>query len=151
VAIVDWYNLLIGDKMDDKKLSKTFALHIYTPSKVFYDDKAEEIIVPSQHGQMGIMYNTMPIVTVISKGFAKIKSNQKWMDVSMGKGFMEVRDNVVTILVDNCAWGHEILEEPSEEDEEKALSDYKLSIKEHQLAKAQLVRKLARLQATTHE
>lgn len=136
---------------NEKNINKVFTLHIFTPSRVFYNDKAQELVVPSQHGQMGIMYNTMPIVTVISKGTAKIKINQKWMDVSMGKGFMEVRDNIVTILVDNCAWGYEVLEEPSEEDEEKALQAHKHSIKEHQLAKAQLVRKLARLQITTHE
>ncbi|MCL2598997.1 MAG: hypothetical protein FWD76_03700, partial [Firmicutes bacterium] len=60
--------------MANKEPKKEFALQIHTPSRIFYDDKAESLIVKSMYGSMGVMHNTMPIVTVLTKGVAQIRA-----------------------------------------------------------------------------
>ena len=73
-------------------------IRLITPEKTIFNSIAEETIVPSLTGQLGILPNHAPIVSALDIGVLRIRSNQKWTVIILFGGFMEVRKNEVTIV-----------------------------------------------------
>ena len=60
---------------------------------------AEEIILPSTTGQLGILDGHAPLITALDIGVLRIKTDQKWTPIILFGGFAEVDQNQITILV----------------------------------------------------
>ena len=71
---------------------------LITPEKVVFNNTADEAIVPSITGQLGILANHAPMVTALDIGVLRIKYEQKWLVIILFGGFVEVKDNQVTIV-----------------------------------------------------
>ncbi len=75
---------------------------ILTPEKPFWDGEAEEIILPAETGEMGILKNHAPIVCGLSVGAMLIRTKQEWQSVAIMGGFALVKQNQVTILANEA-------------------------------------------------
>jgi F-type H+-transporting ATPase subunit epsilon len=124
-----------------------FDLNIITPERTFFKDSAEEIIVDTIDGSMGILKDMAPSLIALVAGELKILKDNKWLTASNGKGFIEIKDRKVTILVETAEWPEEIeterVKKTLEENEE--LLRQKKSYDEYLLGKANIARALARL------
>ncbi len=96
--------------MEDKKM----LLEVVTPEKTELKESVTSIIVPTEGGSIGILYNHAPIVTLVDIGQLKYRTNEKNENLlSVGKGVLELHDNKITVLV-NAA------EKPEEIDVQRA-------------------------------
>jgi F-type H+-transporting ATPase subunit epsilon len=73
-------------------------VRVITPDKVVWDASAEEIILPSSTGQLGILTDHAPLLTALDIGVMRLKIDGKWNSIVLMEGFAEVENNKVTIL-----------------------------------------------------
>ncbi len=128
-------------------MGNVFNLEIYTPDRVFFKGQAESLVVNTETGEMGILYQTLPIVTMLSNGIMKILQDGKRMEAVNSAGFISVGRDVVTVLVESAYWPHEIdVHQVQEEIDSIDLEKRKeRSYAEYKLAKAQLALQFAKL------
>ena len=79
----------------------SLSVKLITPEKVVFDNVADEAIVPSITGQLGILANHAPMVSALDIGVLRVKYEQNWLVIILFGGFVEVRDNQVTIVAND--------------------------------------------------
>jgi ATP synthase F1 epsilon subunit len=75
---------------------------ILTPDRIFWNQEAEEIILPTNTGQMGVLTNHAPIITALDIGIMSIRTQKDWTSVALMGGFALVKQNQVTVLVNSA-------------------------------------------------
>jgi F-type H+-transporting ATPase subunit epsilon len=75
---------------------------IMTPDKIFWDEQAEEIILPTNTGQMGVLSKHAPLITALDIGVMSIRQNNSWTFVALMNGFASIQNDQVTILVNSA-------------------------------------------------
>ena len=65
-------------------------VRVITPDRVVYDAKADELILPSSTGQLGILTNHAPLLTALDIGVMRLKASGKWVSIVLLEGFAEV-------------------------------------------------------------
>ena len=73
-------------------------IRVITPDRIVWDATAEEVILPSSTGQLGILMNHAPLLTALDIGVMRLKASGKWVSIVLLEGFAEVEKNKVTIL-----------------------------------------------------
>lgn len=124
-------------------------VRVITPDKVVWDANAEEIILPSSSGQLGILVDHAPLLTALEIGVMRIKAEDKWVSIVLMEGFAEVENNKVTILCNGAEEGRTIDRSLAQVELEKVtlLVDQATTKKEKIEATIQLRKSKARLQA----
>jgi F-type H+-transporting ATPase subunit epsilon len=95
---------------------------LYTLSGVKFGEDVYEVILPTLDGQIGVLPGHMPLVSVASHGIISIRRKASDRDDDMehyatAGGVIEVRDNVLRVLVDEADYADDI----SEAEAQKAL------------------------------
>ena len=80
--------------------NKEYQLQIFTQEKKIYDDRVTSIIVPGADGYLGVLANHAPLLAALGEGKLTVKTNTSQSEYKIAGGFLEVRDNVATMLVD---------------------------------------------------
>ena len=80
----------------------TLQVCIMTPDRIFWHEPAEEIILPTNTGQMGVLANHAPLITALDIGVMLIRSKNEWISVALMGGFALVKQNQVTVLVNEA-------------------------------------------------
>ena len=75
---------------------------IMTPDKIFWDEEAEEIILPTNTGQMGVITKHAPLITALDIGVMSIRQNNSWNFIALMNGFASIKNDKVTILVNSA-------------------------------------------------
>jgi ATP synthase F1 epsilon subunit len=78
---------------------------IMAPDRVFWNATANEIILPTNTGQMGILTNHTPLITGLDIGVMLVReenSKNEWISMALMGGFALVQENTVTILVNDA-------------------------------------------------
>ena len=124
-------------------------VRVITPDKVVWDANADEIILPSSTGQLGILTDHAPLLTALDIGVMRLKAEGNWTSIVLMEGFAEVEDNKVTILCNGAEEGSSIDLKTAQEELEKVtlLVDEATTKKEKIEATLELRKSKARLQA----
>jgi len=77
----------------------SLQVRIITPDRIVWNTSAEEVVLPSTTGQLGILVNHTPLITAIEVGVLRVKIDKNWTPMVLLGGFAEIEDNQVTILV----------------------------------------------------
>ncbi len=80
----------------------SLKIQIMTPDKIFLKDEAEEIILPTNTGQIGILKNHAPLITALDIGVMLFRSQKEWNPIALMGGFALIKNNQVTILVNEA-------------------------------------------------
>ena len=122
---------------------------VITPDRVVWDAKADEIILPSSTGQLGILSDHAPLLTALDIGVMRLKADGNWLSIVLMEGFAEVENNKVTILCNGAEEGSTIDSKTAQEELEKVtlLVDEATTKKEKIEATIELRKAKARLQA----
>jgi F-type H+-transporting ATPase subunit epsilon len=80
----------------------SLQISILTPERPFWNGQADEIILPTETGEMGVLKNHAPIITGLDVGAMLIRENQEWNSYAIMGGFALVKQNVVTILANEA-------------------------------------------------
>nr|QHN60183.1 ATP synthase CF1 epsilon subunit [Caulerpa sertularioides f. longipes] len=80
----------------------TIKFSIITPDRVFLNNEADEIILPTNTGQMGILTGHAPLITALDVGVLLFRSNKKWISLALMGGFALIQENNLTVLVNEA-------------------------------------------------
>ena len=95
-------------------------LQILTPEKVACQDKVDQVSVPTKDGEITILPNHIPLVSLMAAGELVIKNDSKEIPMAVWGGFVEVRPDEVIIMTDVAERVEEIDEQKAEEARQKA-------------------------------
>ena len=85
------------------------SLKVLAPNKNVYQGEAEEVILPSTTGQIGVLPGHISLVTAIDIGVLRLRMNSQWKSIALMGGFAEIESDEVIVLVNNAEIGSEIL------------------------------------------
>ena len=129
------------------------ALHIsiIAPDSTVWDSNAEEVILPSSTGQLGILRDHAPLLTALDIGVMRVRTDKEWTPIVLMGGFAEVENNELTILVNGAEEASSIdKEEAQKELEEMTARFNEAETSKERIEATQNLRKArARVQATT--
>ena len=98
----------------------TLTLRVLAPDQSVFDDTADEIILPSTTGLLGILPGHISMVTAIDFGVLRVLKNGNWDSIALTGGFAEVESNEVTVLVNKAEMGKNIDSAQAEAELEQA-------------------------------
>ena len=87
---------------------KTFLLEIYTPYGKYFDRYVEEVIVPTEEYVLGILPGHVPLIAKVRLGKLEIIREGEKTIYAHAEGLINVKKDVVTILVDSIESKDEI-------------------------------------------
>nr|YP_009541756.1 ATP synthase CF1 epsilon subunit [Synarthrophyton chejuense]AYR05765.1 ATP synthase CF1 epsilon subunit [Synarthrophyton chejuense] len=86
----------------------TLKIRVIAPDRTVWDADAEEVILPSSTGQLGILTGHIPLLTALDIGVMRVRIEKDWIPIVLLGGFAEVEDNNITILVNGAEEASEI-------------------------------------------
>jgi F-type H+-transporting ATPase subunit epsilon len=86
----------------------TLTVRVIAPDKTVWDAPAEEVILPSTTGQLGILTGHAPLLSALEPGVLRVRESKGWQSIALTGGFAEVDANEVTILVNGAERGDTI-------------------------------------------
>jgi len=124
-------------------------VRVITPDRVVWDANAEELILPSSTGQLGILKEHAPLLTALDIGVVRLKTDGNWTSIVLMEGFAEVENNKVTILCNGAeeATSIDVAKTQAELERITLLVDEAATKKEKIEATLELRKAKARLQA----
>lgn len=96
----------------------TLTIRVISPDKTVWDGPADEVILPSTTGQLGVLSGHAPMLTALDTGVMRVRveKNASWQSIALLGGFAEVEEDEPTILVNGAQRGDTInLEEARSE------------------------------------
>lgn len=130
---------------------KTFALHILSPDRTFYDGECESLVLPIVDGKYGIMADHSNTIAAVVPGELSYRTpDGRTHCAAVSAGMVKVEDNDVMVLVETA-------ERPEEIDASRARAAadaareamlQKLSRREYYEMRISLARAMTRLRVT---
>jgi len=130
----------------------SLQVKVITPEKIIWNDTSDQVVLPAVTGDLGILKDHAPLVTVLDAGIVRKRTTEKWVPLILFGGFAEVENNKVTILGNGAEeissdltkqGAQDMLDEVSETLEKLKLSsetpeEISASVLEVQIAKARV-------------
>jgi F-type H+-transporting ATPase subunit epsilon len=75
---------------------------ILTPDCIFRNEEADELILPTSTGQMGVLNGHAPLLTALDIVPILLRKQSNWTALALIGGFALIQENNVTILVNEA-------------------------------------------------
>jgi ATP synthase F1 epsilon subunit len=75
---------------------------IMTPDQIFLNEPADENILPTNTGQMGVLANHATLISALDIGVMLVRTKNTWSSIALMGGFALVQQNQVTVLVNEA-------------------------------------------------
>ena len=95
-------------------------LKIVTPEKLLVDEEVSQVNAPTEQGEIGILPNHANLMAKVKPGELVIKRSGKIDSLAIGGGFLQVSDNIVTVMTDLATYATDIDERAVEEAKKRA-------------------------------
>ncbi|AXA35856.1 MAG: ATP synthase F1 subunit epsilon [Candidatus Hydrogenedentota bacterium] len=73
---------------------------MFTQERLILEDEITSLILPGADGYFGVLAHHAPLVATLGQGTVRVKKFDDERTYGISGGFVEVADNVVTILAD---------------------------------------------------
>jgi len=83
-------------------MANSFKLDLVTPLSKILSEEVNFVMLRTTEGDMGILPNHSPFVAGLATGEMKVRNNGQEKFYYVSGGFVEISDNVVTILADEA-------------------------------------------------
>ena len=83
-------------------------LEIVTPEKTVLKEEVDEVIAPTEDGQIGIFPHHINLVTKLTEGELIMKKNGVERVYAITGGFLQIQNNSVSVLADYAAHSEDI-------------------------------------------
>lgn len=83
-------------------------LKVVTPDKLFFEGDIDMLVARTIEGDVGILLNHSPLVTILDIGRLVIKDGDERKIAACAGGYIDVRNNNITVVSDACEWEEEI-------------------------------------------
>jgi F-type H+-transporting ATPase subunit epsilon len=98
----------------------TLTLRVLAPDQSVFDGRADEVILPSTTGQLGVLPGHVSLLTAIDTGVLRVREGNGWTAIALQGGFAEVEADEVTVLVNGAELGSSINAEAAAKELETA-------------------------------
>jgi len=132
-------------------INDKFKLRLIAPDGVKYEEDATEVTLPTADGEITVLANHMPLISLLKPGEITIRNGQKEHNLATEGGIVEIAGNIVKILADT-AEDADSLDELKIVEAKKAAEQAKANAKddvEYTDAAAALEKQLAKLSFLT--
>ena len=86
-----------------------YHLSIVTPEKSYYEGDIKSLVVPGTEGYLGILSHHAPLITALMPGKIEFRDENDEVNImAVSGGFLEVSNNLATILADTVEDADEI-------------------------------------------
>ena len=86
----------------------SLTLRVLAPDQSVFDGNADEVILPSTTGQLGILPGHVSLLTALDFGVLRVREGNGWKAIALQGGFAEVYADEVTVLVNAAELGSSI-------------------------------------------
>jgi F-type H+-transporting ATPase subunit epsilon len=86
----------------------SLTLRVLAPDQSVFDGNADEVILPSTTGQLGILPGHVSLLTALDFGVLRVREGNGWKAIALQGGFAEVDADEVTVLVNAAELGSRI-------------------------------------------
>jgi len=125
------------------------SFEITTPNGVAYKDFVDEISLPTTMGEITVLPNHIPLVSILKPGELKVKKDGNMEFLATAGGFIEVQPgNRVVVLADNAERAEEIDIERAEKARQRAealMKEKQVDNVEYAALASKLEREIARI------
>jgi F-type H+-transporting ATPase subunit epsilon len=123
---------------------------IVTPERVVYESQIEQATLPTQEGEITILPNHIPLISVLKAGELRLKEGNNLIVLAISGGFLEFQNNTLTILANTAERVEEIdlarAEEARRRAEELKLKTQKqVDEREYAMLASKIEKELARI------
>ena len=94
----------------------SLSLRVLAPDQSVFDGIADEVILPSTSGQVGILPGHVTMLAALETGVMQLKEGGEWKSIVLLGGFAEVESDEVTVLVNGAELGTSIDRSAAEAD-----------------------------------
>ena len=130
-------------------MADKIQLEVVTPERRVLNESVDMVTVPGLGGELGILPGHTPLISQLQTGVLTYVQSGKNFQLHVSGGFVEVRDDLVSVLAEVAERPEEIdaaRAKTSREKWEKQLNAWSGSEEDFELAKTKLDRSLVRLQ-----
>lgn len=126
-------------------------LEIITPEKVIYKDEVDEIIAPTEKGEIAILPNHINLLTQIIPGELIIKKGSTQHYLAITGGFLEVASNKISIIAEYAIKAQDIEIARATEAKKRAekIMSEKATDNEMRIAQAEMIKAILELKVAT--
>lgn len=125
-------------------------LQVLSPQGSIFSDSVDAIVLPTDKGEIEVLENHAPLYSRLTEGIIEIKKGSKNTRIAVTGGFIEVKNNNVSILSDYAIPAESIqvaraqeAKKKAEELIEKHESDMDILVAEKELQKSIMELKVA--------
>ena len=86
----------------------SLTLRVLAPDQSVFDGSADEVILPSTTGQLGILPGHISLLAALDVGVLRVRADGDWKSIALMGGFAEVEADDVTVLVNSAELGSSI-------------------------------------------
>jgi F-type H+-transporting ATPase subunit epsilon len=86
----------------------SLTLRVLAPDQSVFDGIADEVILPSTTGQVGILPGHVTMLAALDTGVMRLRDGNGWSTIALMGGFAEVESDEVTVLVNAAELGSSI-------------------------------------------
>ena len=86
----------------------SLTLRVLAPDQSVFDGSADEVILPSTTGQLGILPGLVSLLAALDVGVLRVRADGGWKSIALMGGFAEVEADDVTVLVNSAELGSSI-------------------------------------------
>src|SRR5260370_6878201 len=101
-------------------IRNTLHVEVVTAEREIYNGEADMVVARGTEGVLGILPRHAALLTTLAIGEMRIKLGDAEEPLFVAGGFLEVRNNVVTVLADTAEHAEEIDEARAEEARRRA-------------------------------
>nr|YP_009692077.1 ATP synthase CF1 subunit epsilon [Microrhizoidea pickettheapsiorum]QEG77703.1 ATP synthase CF1 subunit epsilon [Microrhizoidea pickettheapsiorum] len=118
---------------------------IMAPDRIFLETEAEEVILPTNTGQIGILSSHSPLLSGLDIGIMLLREKNDWESIALMGGFALIKDNKVTILVNDAENALNIKKEEAEQNFNEARSAFEKAVSQKEKIETNLALKRAKV------
>ena len=123
------------------------GFEIVTAERVVYSDEVDVVVAPGVEGQLAILPNHAPLMTMLQPGELMVRKAGEEESIFVSGGFLEVQGNKVIVLADTAERAEEI--DTARADEARLRAEQRVAIPaseaDHARAQAAVLRSLMRI------
>lgn len=87
---------------------KLFKVQVICPERVFFEGDCDMLELRTTEGDIGIFAGHIPLTAVLAPGVLRIMKEGTIKEAALHDGFIEILQDKVIILAEQCEWPEEI-------------------------------------------
>jgi F-type H+-transporting ATPase subunit epsilon len=84
-------------------MADSLTVAVISPEKTVFQGTADMVVAPAWDGEVGVMRGHAPMLVLLGAGDVRVKTGGAEQKFNIGGGFMQVVDDVVTILSEQAS------------------------------------------------